>query len=89
MNVTLTPELEQLVRSKVESGRYQSESEVVRDALRQMELGDEDRAHRLKGLRNRMDLALAQADSGELADGETFMQGLLSEIGECEAKRES
>jgi hypothetical protein len=37
MNVHLTPELEQLVHSKVESGRYNSASEVVRDALRLME----------------------------------------------------
>ncbi len=30
MNVHLTPELEQLVKEKVNSGRYNSASEVVR-----------------------------------------------------------
>lgn len=34
MNVSLTPELEQLVQEKVASGLYQTASEVVRDALR-------------------------------------------------------
>lgn len=34
MNVSLTPELEQFVRRKVESGLYGNASEVVRDALR-------------------------------------------------------
>ena len=34
MNVSLTPELEKLVNAKVESGRYNSASEVVREALR-------------------------------------------------------
>jgi putative addiction module CopG family antidote len=34
MNVSLTPELEQLVREKVASGLYQTASEVIRDALR-------------------------------------------------------
>jgi antitoxin ParD1/3/4 len=34
MNVELTPELEQLIRSKVDSGRYSSASEVVGEALR-------------------------------------------------------
>ena len=38
MNVSLTPELEQLVHSKVKTGRYTSDSEVVREALRLMEL---------------------------------------------------
>lgn len=36
MHVSLTPELEKLVKEKVESGLYNNSSEVVRDALRQM-----------------------------------------------------
>jgi antitoxin ParD1/3/4 len=40
MNIQLTPELEQLVQSKVQSGRYNSASEVIREALRLMEEGD-------------------------------------------------
>ena len=34
MNVSLTPELEELVNEKVRSGLYQTASEVVREALR-------------------------------------------------------
>ena len=34
MNVSLTPELERIVNTKVESGLYQTASEVVREALR-------------------------------------------------------
>ena len=34
MNVSLTPEPERFARSLVESGRYRSASEVVRDSLR-------------------------------------------------------
>jgi antitoxin ParD1/3/4 len=33
MNVSLTPQLEELIRRKVESGMYGSASEVVREAL--------------------------------------------------------
>jgi antitoxin ParD1/3/4 len=36
-NVSLTPELEEFVDSKVASGRYRSASEVVRAALRLLE----------------------------------------------------
>jgi putative addiction module CopG family antidote len=35
MSVTLTPELEKLVRDEVAGGRYVSNSEVIRDALRE------------------------------------------------------
>ena len=34
MHVSLTPELESLVKGQVESGMYNSSSEVVREALR-------------------------------------------------------
>jgi antitoxin ParD1/3/4 len=40
MNVSLTPQLEELVKSKVESGRYGSASEVMREALRLLEERD-------------------------------------------------
>lgn len=43
MNVSLTPELEAMVRAKVESGRYASSSEVIREALRIMEREEKKR----------------------------------------------
>lgn len=51
MNINLTPQLEQLVREKVSSGRYTSASEVVREALRLMEEQDRLRAVKLDQLR--------------------------------------
>ena len=44
MNVSLTPELERYVQEKVESGMYQTASEVVRDGLRLLKERDEERA---------------------------------------------
>ncbi len=41
MNVSLTPELERLVNEKVESGLYQTASEVVREALRLLKERDQ------------------------------------------------
>ncbi len=41
MNVSLTPRLEAIVRQKVESGLYNSASEVVREAIRQMDERDQ------------------------------------------------
>ncbi len=45
MNVSLTPQLENYARSKVESGRYNSVSEVVREALRLSQEQDAKLAH--------------------------------------------
>jgi antitoxin ParD1/3/4 len=51
LNINLTPRLEKLVRQKVSSGRYNSASEVVREALRLMESHDELRSLKLEQLR--------------------------------------
>jgi antitoxin ParD1/3/4 len=41
MNISLTPELEQLVNDKVKSGLYQTASEVIRDGLRLLKERDQ------------------------------------------------
>jgi len=43
MNVSLTPELEKLISEKVDSGLYQTASEVVREALRLLKERDQER----------------------------------------------
>ena len=48
MKVTLTKDLESLVRSKVRSGRYADASDVVRDALRRLEQEDDYEAPALE-----------------------------------------
>jgi antitoxin ParD1/3/4 len=65
MNVSLTPQLEQFVRGKVESGRYTSSSEVVREALRLLEDHEAARAHKLNALRADVQAAIDQLDRGE------------------------
>jgi len=51
MNISLTPHLEAMIREKVESGSYNSASEVVREALRLLEEGDQLRALKMQRLR--------------------------------------
>ena len=52
MNVSLTEELSQFIKTKVNSGRYASSSEVVREALRLLEKYDRDEAEKLAWLRH-------------------------------------
>ena len=65
MNVSLTPELEQFVSAKVGSGRYNSASEVVREALRLLEEHDQGRANQLVEFNREMGRRLASLDRGE------------------------
>jgi antitoxin ParD1/3/4 len=68
MNVSLTPELEKFVGAKVGSGRYNSASEVVREALRLLEEHDSARAARLTGFNEELGRRLASLDRGETVD---------------------
>ncbi len=65
MNVNLTPELERLVSQKVQSGLYNSASEVVREALRLMQERDELRRIRTVELRNEVKRGFEQSLRGE------------------------
>jgi len=51
MNISLTPRLEEMIREKTASGSYSSASEVVREALRLLELEDQMRSLKLQRLR--------------------------------------
>jgi len=66
INVNLTPELESLIRQKVSSGRYNSASEVVREALRLLERADRLEAERIDGLRRAWQEGVESGDAGPL-----------------------
>ena len=80
MNVSLTPELEQFVHTKVKSGRYLSASEVVREALRLLEERDRLREIRIATLRQEIAIGIEQSDRGDVFDGEEVIQELLGEL---------
>ncbi len=62
MNISLTAQLEELVKKKVDSGFYGSASEVIREALRLLEERDRRHAMRLEELRTEIKRGL---DSGK------------------------
>lgn len=72
MNVSLTPQLEKMVRDKVESGMYNNASEVVRDALRLM--AEKDR-HEM--FRASLERARGQSVRGE---GSVWTNDTMEEI---------
>jgi antitoxin ParD1/3/4 len=68
INVSLTPQLEELVRKKVESGRYNSASEVVREALRLMDSYEQVRESALNKLRADVETGWQQVEEGKVSD---------------------
>ena len=78
MNVQLTPEQEKLVLTKVKTGRYSSASEVMSEALRQME----DREQIKEEVRKKIAAGVASAKAGRLTDGEEFFAQMEAELDE-------
>jgi antitoxin ParD1/3/4 len=76
MNVSLTPQLEQLVQDRVASGLYTSASEVIREALRLLERRDQLQNAQLERLRNEIAIGIEQADKGQLISGQEVFAGL-------------
>jgi antitoxin ParD1/3/4 len=87
MNVSLPPELEQLVHEKVKSGRYLSASEVVQEGLRLLE--ERDRLHqlRLSELQQKLTIGVQQADRGDLIEADDVFAELEEDLRQIEAHR--
>jgi antitoxin ParD1/3/4 len=84
MNVSLTPELAKFVENEVESGLYQTASEVIRAGLRRLK---EDQAVRLpqapktlEELESQLLHSIDRLDRGEGVDGEKMFRRLRKRI---------
>lgn len=64
-SLSLGPHWEDFIKREIESGRYATASELVRDALRELE----DRGRRLEALREHLAEGAGQAARKDFVDG--------------------
>jgi antitoxin ParD1/3/4 len=69
-NVNLTAELDSFIMARVESGRFENASEVVRSALRTLEREERVFEAKLAALR----AAIDEGDASGVAEGDVFAQ---------------
>ncbi|MCC5609343.1 type II toxin-antitoxin system ParD family antitoxin [Nostoc sp. CHAB 5834] len=86
MNISLTPELEQLVKDKVSTGKYHSVSEVMGEALRLLEERDRLRDQRLAELKAKIQEGIEASERGEVVDGEEVFAEIEEDIRRAEAQ---
>jgi antitoxin ParD1/3/4 len=77
MNISLTPEQEQLVQSKLQNGKYRSTEEVLEIALRLLDEYDRSEAEWVEAVRLKIDAAIEASRHTPPVDGETFVKGVL------------
>ncbi len=76
MNVSLTPDLEQLINQKVSSGMYHSPLEVIREALHLLDQQDDFQQERIDEMRQQIVAGLDQLKRGEGIQGEQVFEEL-------------
>jgi antitoxin ParD1/3/4 len=67
-NINLTPELDQLVDAKIQSGRFANASEVLRAGLRALEQDEQEDQAKLEALR----AAVQAGEESGLAEGDVI-----------------
>lgn len=87
VNVSITPELDSFLQSRVKSGRYQTTSEVVREALRLLERQEQEREETLNQLKAKLERGAGQAERGEVIDGDEVFDELREMIEERRRSR--
>ena len=70
MSYSVGSELQEYIASKVNSGEYQNQSEVVRDALRKMKREDELHRLRLAELNGEIERGARQLEQGQRVSAE-------------------
>lgn len=79
VSVSLSPELMQVVQSKIDSGLYNDAGDVVRDAIRQLDARDHLLLDvKLDHLRQALAPGLQEAATGQFADYD--LQSLITEL---------
>ncbi len=87
VSVSFTPQQAEFLTNCVASGRYQSTSEVVREAIRLLEDLHKKREAEVERARALIQEGADQLDRGEVVDAETFFGEWDQELDELETAR--
>jgi antitoxin ParD1/3/4 len=82
MNLSLPPDLDNMIRAKLESGLYDSWTQVIREALILLDERDQMRALRRERLLRELAIGIDQANDRQLVDGLEVFRRLRNKASE-------
>ncbi|XGW00081.1 MAG: type II toxin-antitoxin system ParD family antitoxin [Leptolyngbya sp. BL-A-14] len=80
MQITLSPELEQLVQRQIDSGKYQTAIDVILAGVQLLEQQEDPYQGRLKDLQQDALVGWEAAQRGEVVDGANAMQPIRANL---------
>jgi len=80
-SISLTPDLDDAIQRRIASGRYASQSEVIRAALRVLERDEEEQARKLAALDAAIARGIADAEAGRVMPLDDAFARIRKEVG--------
>jgi antitoxin ParD1/3/4 len=80
-SISLTPDLDDAIQRRIASGRYASQSEVIRAALRMLERDEEERERKLAALDAAIARGIADAEAGRIMPLDDAFARVRKELG--------
>ncbi|RCJ24244.1 CopG family transcriptional regulator [Nostoc sp. ATCC 43529] len=80
MNIELKPEHEQFIQAQIASGKFTNADEVIDVALQLLEKINSEYAQWVEETRQKVDVAIAEIERGEVLDGETVVMEILEKF---------
>jgi antitoxin ParD1/3/4 len=77
MSISLTPNQERFIQTKLQAGKYRSAEEVLEVALRLLDEYDRAETEWVEDVREKIDAAIAVSDHTPPIDGETFVNQII------------
>jgi len=87
MNVNLGPVFDEFVSEMLDSGLYQSQSEILREGLRLLKEREEEKRLRFAEFRKQIAQGARQADRGELVNGDQVFAQIRRRSGQRKRAR--
>jgi antitoxin ParD1/3/4 len=80
-SISLTPDLDDAIQRRIASGRYASQSEVIRAAFRVLERDEEERERKLAALDTAIARGIADAEAGRVMPLDDAFARIRKELG--------
>lgn len=77
MSISLTPDQERFIQTKLQAGKYRSAEEALEIALRLLDEYDRADAEWIEVVREKIDAAILASDQTPPIDGETFVNQII------------
>ncbi len=77
MSISLTPDQERFIQTKLQSGKYRSAEEALEIALWLLDEYDRADAEWVENVREKIDAAILASDQTPPIDGETFVNQVI------------